>query len=290
VTEAWLAELRARHTAIAARLEQAPAGPQREAVKKEIVAFFKEVDAALGGLAQVKESIRGLVDRFKQLQADAEPGSAPQLAAPAPVVHADHIGASTYIEKGWSLIALGDHAGAIQTLRRALELSPDATQARSLLGWALMLHGDHDDALATFSQVLMKEPSNALARVNLGYLCLRKGIFGEAIEHLSRAIRLDNDRKATLYAHYYLGLVYLEREMFEDAQAFFRKALQLGPNLVEAYAQLGRAQWFGGDRDGAVASWNEGHRASRFAPWGKRCAELVELARAGQEIPRTFPV
>ena len=28
------------------------------------------------------------------------------------VVHADHIGASTFIEKGWSKISLGDHAGA----------------------------------------------------------------------------------------------------------------------------------------------------------------------------------
>ena len=60
----------------------------------------------------------------------------------------------------------------------------------------------------------------ALARINVGYICLKKGIFGEAIEHLSKAIRLDNDRKATLYAHYYLGLVYQEREMYDDAQTF----------------------------------------------------------------------
>ena len=69
----------------------------------------------------------------------------------------------------------------------------------------------------------MREPQNALARINVGYICLKKRIFGEAIEHLSRAIRLDNDRKATLYAHFYLGLVYLERDMFEDAQTFFQK-------------------------------------------------------------------
>ena len=90
----------------------------------------------------------------------------------------------------------------------------------------------------------MKEPANALARINVGYICLKKRIFGEAIEHLSKAIRLDNDRKATLYAHYYLGLVYLEREMYEDAQTFFRKTLALGPNLIEAYFELGRALWF----------------------------------------------
>ena len=63
---------------------------------------------------------------------------------------------------------------------------------------------------------------------------------------VASAIRLDNDRKATLYAHFYLGLVYLERDMFEDAQTFFQKTLALGPNLIEAYYELGRAYWFNG--------------------------------------------
>ena len=106
----------------------------------------------------------------------------------------------------------------------------------------------------------MKEPANALARINVGYICLKKRIFGEAIEHLSKAIRLDNDRKATLYAHYYLGLVYLEREMYEDAQTFFRKTLKLGPNLIEAYFELGRALWFAGRRDEAMQA---GPKATR---------------------------
>ena len=86
-----------------------------------------------------------------------------------------------------------------------------------------MLQDKFDDALLNFQKVLVREPQNALARINVGYICLKKGIFGEAIEHLSRAIRLDNDKKATLYAHFYLGLVYLERDMFEDAQTFFQK-------------------------------------------------------------------
>jgi tetratricopeptide (TPR) repeat protein len=175
----------------------------------------------------------------------------------------------------------------VQALQRALELSPGDTEAESLLGWAQMLDEQYDEALATFSRVLMREPTNALARINVGYICLKKGIFGEAIEHLSRAIRLDNDRKATLYAHYYLGLVYLERDMFDDAQSFFRKTLQLGPNLIEAWYELGRAQWFAGDREGATESWTEGHRANRFNPWGKRCKEMLETAAAGGTIPRS---
>ena len=164
--------------------------------------------------------------------------------------------------------------------------APDDPQTESLLGWAQMCQEKYDEALMHFHQVLMRQPTNALARVNVGYICLKKRIFGEAIEHLSKAMRLDNDPKAMLYAHYYLGLVYLEREMYDDAQNFFRRSLSLGPNLVEAYYDLGRAIWFGGDRDGAVRTWREGATANKFSPWGRRCAEMVEMAESGGEPPR----
>jgi tetratricopeptide (TPR) repeat protein len=287
-TEGWPAALRAEYQEIGRRLDASATPEERDAVKREIIAFFKRVDGALNDLTALKEDIRALVDRYKQLSSQAGPAQAPQFTGSRPAVHADHIGASTYIEKGWSLISLGDNAGAIQALERALALSPGAVQAQSLLGWAQMLHEDYDDALGTFSRVLMKEPANALARINVGYICLKKRIFGEAIEHLSKAIRLDNDRKATLYAHYYLGLVYQEREMYEDAETFFRKTIQLGPNLVEAHFELGRALWFGGEREKAVEAWTEGQKTNRFNPWAKRCQEMLDTAAAGGEIPRSL--
>lgn len=286
MTDSPIVALRARYDAIARRLDTAGAAAEREAAKKEIIAFFKQVDTLLGELGQLKENIRVLVDRYKQLQAASTAEAAPEFTGARPAVKADHIGASTYIEKGWSLISLGDHAGAIQALERALQLSPGETQAESMLGWAQMLHGDYDDALSTFQKVLMKEPANSLARINVGYICLKKRIFGEAIEHLSKAIRLDNDKKATLYAHFYLGLVYLHREMFEDAQTFFEKTLKLGPNLIEAYYELGRTRWFAGDREQAQRTWEEGFRANRFNPWGRKCRETLDLIAQGQEPPR----
>jgi tetratricopeptide (TPR) repeat protein len=75
--------------------------------------------------------------------------------------------------------------------------------------------------------------------------------------------------------------------MFEDAQAFFRKTLALGPNLIEAYYELGRAQWFAGERDAALQTWEEGYQANRFNPWGKRCREAIEGATQGREPPRS---
>jgi tetratricopeptide (TPR) repeat protein len=284
MTDAWLTALRGQLDDIAGRVDS-PA-MDRDAVKRDIIALFKRVDGALTDLAQMKEDIKGLVERFKAGGA-AETSPAPQFNGARPAVHADHLGASTYIEKGWSLISLGDYPAAIQALEKALSLSPGAVDATSLLGWAQMLNESYDDALGNFSKVLMKEPANALARINVGYICLKKGIFGEAIEHLSKAIRLDNDRKATLYAHYYLGLVYLEREMYEDAQTFLRKTLKLGPNLIEAYFELGRALWLGGEREEAVQVWTSGNKANKFNPWAKRCQEMLEVASAGGEVPRS---
>ncbi len=281
-----ISTLRGQYREIEQRLDSVGNTAERETIKRDIIDLFKRVDGSLGELAQLKEDIRALVDKYKQATAAADAPQAPQFTGARPAVQADHLNASTYIEKGWSLISLGDYAGAIQALENALARSPGATQALSLLGWAQMLSEQYDEALGTFSKVLMKEPANALARINVGYICLKKRIFGEAIEHLSKAIRLDNDRKATLYAHYYLGLVYLEREMYEDAQTFFQKTLVLGPNLVEAWFELGRVRWFAGDRDGAKQAWTDGIKANKFNPWAKRCREMLDLAASGGEIPR----
>jgi tetratricopeptide (TPR) repeat protein len=282
-----LAGLRERYADIDRRLDAGLPEGDRANVKSEIIGLFKTVEQMVIDLSALKEEIRALVDKWKAQQAAAAPSLAPQFSGDRPVVHADHIGASTFIEKGWSRLSLGDYDGAEAALQRAIELSPGDPQSEALLGWAQMLNEKYDEALATFQKVLMREPSNALARINVGYICLKKRTFGEAIEHLSKAIRLDNDKKATLYAHFYLGLVYLEREMYEDAENFFQKTLMLGPNLVEAYYEMGRAYWFNGQKDEAIDAWRRGFAANKFNPWGKRCAELLKTVEAGGEPART---
>jgi len=267
---------RERVHALAARLDAPDAAQQRDAIRGELIALGKGLEQDLAELATLKDEAKTLVEKWKALRMS----TAPAFSAERPVV-ADHIGASTFIEKGWSRISLGDYIGAEGSLTKALQLSPNDPQAESLLGWSQMLQEKYDDALMQFQKVLMREPGNALARINVGYICLKKGIFGEAIEHLSKAIRLDNDRKATLYAHFYLGLVYLERDMFEDAQTFFQKSLALGPNLIEAYYELGRAYWFNRQSEQAMQTWRDGFAANKFNPWGKRCAEALQTVEQG---------
>jgi tetratricopeptide (TPR) repeat protein len=270
---------RERLEALEQRLAATAGGSDRDVLKAEIIALYKDVERELAELASFKEEIRKLAEKWKSAS-QAAPPEAPDGAQPSRV-HADHLNASSYVEKGWNLMSLGDYEGAERALTKALEFAPDDPQTESLLGWAQMLQEKYDSALLFFQKVLMRQPANSLARINLGYICLKKRIFGEAIEHLSKAIRLDNDRKATLYAHFYLGLVYLEREMYEDAQTFFRKTLALGPNLIEAYYELGRALWFEGQHEEARQAWRDGLAANKFNPWGKRCGEMLKHVEEG---------
>src|SRR5690606_37145394 len=134
-------------------------------------------------------------------------------------------------------------------LRDALGIDARNDTAQALLGWALSAQGRGDEALQLCLQVLLRQPEDGLARTAVGVICLRKGITGEAIEHLSRAARSPGDARSALYANYWLGVAYREREMPTAASDVLRRAIELGRNLSEGWAELGRAEWLQGRHD-----------------------------------------
>ncbi len=263
------------------RLVDRLAGPlppeERQAVRQEIIALFRSTEQAIEELTGFKETIRDLVERFKALPDEA--------AATASVVH-DHLGASTMLEQGWSALARGEWSEAERLLEQALRLDPHAPNTEALLGWALMHQGRGDDALQHCLSVLLRDPGNGLARTAVGAICLQKGIAGEAIEHLTRVVRHGGDPRAGLYAQYWLGVAYLERDMPRDAIDALQRAVSSGPNLAEAWAELGRALWRSGLHEEARTAWNRGS-AIRFSPFAERSRELLQMTEAGRIPPRS---
>lgn len=230
-----------------------------------------------GRLAELRERLRHLMERhglLSGLPAGAA-GLPPTVLEPGVEVAAGHV------EKAWKLIGSSDYDGAIDVLKRALELAPDDPGVLSSLGWAQTISQEHDEALATYHRLLVVSPEDTLARVNLGFICLRKGIYGEAIEHLSKAIRSSTDLRARLYGHYYLGLVYMAREMYDDAESLLEEAVELDPSMSEAFFQLGRARYLAGHRAAAISAWKDGAAVPGGDFWASRCAEAARSSESG---------
>ncbi|HEX2722438.1 MAG TPA: tetratricopeptide repeat protein [Gemmatimonadaceae bacterium] len=206
------------------------------------------------------------------------------IAASRPL-REDHLGASTFVEKGWHQIAHEDFAVAEDTLKTALALAPSDCRTRTLLGWAIMRQGRLDEALKILDHVLGHDAMNALARTSLGYVCMRLGLMREAHEHLSRAEAQTRDPKAALYACFFLGLLYSQQRDLVEAERYFLRTLSLAPNFIEAYYELGRAFRAAGETNEAENVWRAGNAANRFSPWGKRCATAIKLVGEGQEPP-----
>jgi tetratricopeptide (TPR) repeat protein len=278
-----LPSLRTEYERLHRRLEGAVPDAERADLKQAIVALFKRTEQEIAELAEFKETIRHLVERFKELPPPIARGGGP---SPSQSVRHDHLGASTYLERGWTALAMGQWGEAEQLLREALARDATSSAGQALLGWALLHQDRGDETLQLCLQVLLREPDHGLARTAVGAVCLRKGIVGEAIEHLTRVVRGSSDSRAVLYANYWLGMAYLARDMAADAVEFLRRAVTLGPNLAEGWVGLGQALWWAGQRTEAREAWLVGAKI-RHSPHAAQAAELLQVVDAGGTPPRS---
>lgn len=277
-----IASLRRRRVEIEQLLERVQQGtdrvPSPGAVRDAIQSLLQESERLIAELVELRESIGPLEERCRVVLS-ARHAVAP--AAPATPARADHLGASTFLDRAWNAVATCRYEDALVAAARALEHAPGDPQGRILQGWALMRLNRLAEARATLEAVLAEDPASAMARATLGYVAFRQGRFAEAIDHLSYASGPGEDRKAALYANLYLGMCYTSRAMYRDGRSFLSRALELGPHLVEAYWEMGRSYYLEGQFSLALEAWRRGAEINRFNPWGDRCREAVDRAKAG---------
>ncbi|MBU1356502.1 MAG: tetratricopeptide repeat protein [Candidatus Edwardsbacteria bacterium] len=259
-------------------LKSPDAKTQSARLEQEIRSLYREIAVGLKHLNALHDSVKSLIDQYKST-AVSDDESKVMIRSFVETMRTDSLGSSTYVAEGWNQICSGEFEKAISSLSNAVKLNPNDTRALGLLGWAYSYQGMYDDGLAVCLKVLQLEPNNDAVRNNLGFISFKKGIFGEAIEHLSRVIKSGKDRPAVLYAHYYLGLVYLERQMLDDAMFFFSKATVLGPNLIEAYYHLGQVYYHKKMYGAALKEWEKCLKLSPHNWWAKKAAEQIELLK-----------
>src|SRR5690349_13915759 len=83
--------------------------------------------------------------------------------------------------------------------------------------------------------LLATAPNNLNVLRLMGAITRQQGELEKSLEFFERAIKL-NDRKALL--HFELGTAYTELRRGEEADACYRRAVELDPKLQPAYVNL----------------------------------------------------
>jgi Flp pilus assembly protein TadD len=130
---------------------------------------------------------------------------------------------------GFARGAGGDFAGAVDALRRANALYPDAAEIDFRLGLALEAAGDVTGALESHRRAERARPNDPRPPYHRGMIALQAGRSAEAEEAFRTTLRLDPRRA---YAHKGLGVVLLgDRGRREEALRHFREAIRLDPGI-----------------------------------------------------------
>lgn len=117
------------------------------------------------------------------------------------------------------------------------------------LGGAAVDQGDQplapDEEIAEIEKLLTQEPDDFQARCRLGELYFSKGRLDDALTEVKKSIEMAEGVRAEMnrsLAMYYsnLGTIYATKSMMEEAEAEFKRALEIFPHDVLALFNLGR--------------------------------------------------
>ena len=140
--------------------------------------------------------------------------------------------------------------------QKALELDEDLAVAWSNLALIEMLHRWDWDAAARAAQKAMQlEPGNADVLSHTAGVQQVLGNLDESILLLQRAIEID---PLSLSPHNALGLAYMNKGQFDEAEVAFQKLLELNPEYPWVTINIGRLQLLKGDPEAALSEFEAG--------------------------------
>ncbi len=96
--------------------------------------------------------------------------------------------------------------------------------------------GNVDRAELLFSGLSQTHPMLAGSYTNLGIIYSRTDRLNKAEGALLRSVTLNSENP---HAYNYLGIVYRKIGRFQDALAYYKKALELSPDLADVHLNMG---------------------------------------------------
>lgn len=161
-------------------------------------------------------------------------------------LHPDNSSAYTII--GMLYDNLKDYDSAAQHYRKALELDPNSVIAANNLAWlyAVQGKGNIDEAVRLAQGVVQRNPQVASFLDTLGWIYYKKGLNAVAIEHLQKAVSIDDtaaNRAKTSPSptyRFHLGMALKAKGDNEAARRELEVALRLADKVPFPYADEAR--------------------------------------------------
>lgn len=144
----------------------------------------------------------------------------------------------------------GDAAGALDTLRRARAIAPNAEDVLSAFAQVSLAARMPVPAILTLESLTRLCPTAPQYHYLLGVALMTAGDMVPAIESLQTADALEHDRPLTLTA---LGLAFNNQKRFAEARPPLARSLELNPDAVETLAALAETEAGLGDLASAEA-------------------------------------
>ncbi len=140
----------------------------------------------------------------------------------------------------------------------------------------LILKNRLDEATKLNEQILKVSPHDAVGLVYRGQIQLRQGNAGAAVDSLQDAL---HDDPSNAVAHYQLGLAFDQQHDDDRAEAEWRKAINLKPDMIEAQRALAQVELSRGDTEGLLQTAQQLISAQPPVADGFLMRAIVEINR-----------
>ena len=174
--------------------------------------------------------------------------------------------AEAHIVLGWvGFLYDWDWTAAESELKRAIELSPNNSDALRAYAHLLSNSGRHEEAIAEAKRARELDPLSLITNALDSQFLFYAGRDEEAIARLRETLELEPNFWA---AHNILARIYIRQKRFEEAIAALNRAKELSGGSAEPVTQLGYALAKSGKREQGLAALEElkTSAADRYVP------------------------
>ena len=184
--------------------------------------------------------------------------------------------------KSQVFIKMGDLGQARATLDAALEISPDDMRIYEQLVFVAQEEGDPEQQIVVRRALLEIEPEHLESWLALGDLYARTGDMEASAEAYNHVVAIDPDNAYKTY--YNIGVLILNKDDpgsddTKRAIDALQRAVKINAEYGPAWHQLGVALLGTGDREGAVAAFENYLRVSPDSPQAGQIKDLVSALK-----------